>query len=298
MSFATRNSLVLAVLLALIVAVGEYWTSYRQPAKLRAIEAKIKVVDLELRNTPDLLSQYNLVHAEFDRLESRWNSRSKDIPTQDVTGETYAYLNSVMGSSGRIKVDVQYAGPKQEKQYGYNLYSLRGEAPFSSLHRFIWYLENGRRLFKISKLSLRGIISRDQGTDVPYPAVQFDIEIRAYYTPLVELSSSVAFREAEVAALRTNPFYPLVRADLPPNAEGLVEVDRSELKAVIPGKAFVSDQTGTLRSLSVGDKVYLGYVSKISPEESQVEFTLNKGGVGETYVLKVRFRQSQGEKKK
>ena len=295
MSFAVRNSLVLGILLFLIMILGGYWTSIRQPEKLRKIEDEIKKVDLELVNTPDLLGQYNVVHAELEKWETRWNQRSKDIPHEDVTGETNAYLNSVILASGRVKVDVQYTGAKQESNYGYNTYSLKGEAAFYSMYRFIWYLENARRLFKLNRLNLRGVLSREPTDEQAHPAVQFDMEVRAFFTPLVDLSSAVAWRDMSAPDLASNPFWPLIRADLPPNAEGLVDVDRSELKAVIPGKAFVNDQNGKLWGLTVGDKVYLGYVSKISPEESKVEFLLNKGGVSETVVLKVRYRQSRNE---
>lgn len=298
MPFATRNSIALGVLLILILAGGGYWTSIRQPEKLHSIEAQIKKVDFELMNTPDLLSMYNSVQAELGQWDDRWNRRTKDIPTQDVTTQTNAYLNSVILSSGQIQVDVQYTGPKQDPKFGYNGYSLRGEGPFYSLFRFIWYLENGRRLFKFPKMVLRQAIARDTPSAAPSPVVQFEAEMRAYFTSLSELSSSVAWRDTTAAFLDTNPFWPLVRPDLPRNTEGLLEVDRAELKAVIPGKVFVSDSKNKLWTLSVGDNVYLGYVSKISPEEGSVEFVLNKGGISETIVLKVRFRSPEAEGKR
>jgi hypothetical protein len=298
LSFATRNSIALGILLVLIFAGGGYWTSIRQPEKLRSLDDQIKKVDFELMNTPDLLSMYNSVQAGLAQWEERWNRRTKDIPTQDITTQTNAYLNSVILSSGRIQVDVQYTGPKQEAKFGYNTYGLRGQGPFYSLFRFIWYLENGRRLFKFPKMVLREAISRDTPEETPSPVVQFEAEMRAYFTSLSELSSSVAWRDTAAAFIDTNPFWPLVRPDLPKNTEGLLEVDHAELKAVIPGKAFVSDPKGKVWTLSVGDNVYLGYVSKISPENGSVEFVLTKGGISETFTLKVRFRSSATEGKR
>jgi len=286
------------VLLVLILVGGGYWTSLRQPEKLRNIEEQTKKVDFELLNTPDLLSMYNSVQSELTEWEERWGRRTKDIPTQDVTTETNAYLNSVILSSGRIKVDVQYMGPKQEGKYGYNVYSLRGDGPFYSLFRFIWYLENGRRLFKFPKMVLREIIAQESPGEEKSPVVQFQAEMRAYYSSIVDLSSNVAWRDTAAAFIDTNPFWPLVRPDLPKNTEGLLEVQRADLKAVIPGKAFISDSKGKLWTLGVGDNVYLGYVSKISPEDGSVEFILNKAGINETVVLKVRFRSPESEVKR
>jgi hypothetical protein len=293
--FATRNTIALGVLLVLILVGGGYWTSLRQPEKLHTIEERIKKVDFELLNTPDLLSMYNSVQSELAQWDDRWGHRTKDIPTQDVTTQTNTYLNSVILSSGRIKVDVQYMGPKQEGKYGYNVYSLRGEGPFYSLFRFIWYLENGRRLFKFPKMVMRETIAQDNPGEEKSPVVQFQAEMRAYYSSLVELSSSVAWRDTTAAFIDTNPFWPLIRPDLPKNTEGLLELAHAELKAVIPGKAFITDAKGKLWTLGVGDNVYLGYLSKISPEDGSVEFILNKAGISETVVLKVQFRSPEPE---
>jgi hypothetical protein len=73
-------------------------------------------------------------------------------------------------------------------------------------------------------------------------------------------------------------------------------VERSDLKAVIPGKAFVLDQSNGIRTMHEGDEVYLGYVTRINPETGQMECTLNKGGIIEKVELSIRFGpQSKGK---
>ena len=292
MQFATRNSLVLGIALVVVVMFGVYWTNIRQPEGLRRTKEEIKRIDIELANTPDLVSQYNMMSAELVHWEKRWNQRSKDIPTRDITAATNAYFNSLILSSGRVKLDVQYLGSKQEPTFGYNIYNLKGEGLFPSLYRFISYLENGRRLFKFNKLMFREIMAKGPGEQDAHPSVQYELELRAYFTPLVELSSSVAWRDIGTQALLVDPFWPLVRPEVPRNAENLVEVEQSKLTAVISGKAFIIDQAGKPRTLGLGDRVYLGYLSKIIAEEGKVEFVLNKGGISETFVLKVGYRRS------
>ena len=68
-----------------------------------------------------------------------------------------------------------------------------------------------------------------------------------------------------------------------------MEVERSDLKAVIPGKAFVLDQANSIRTMQEGDEVYLGYVTRIDPEAGRMECTLNKGGIIEKVELNIRF---------
>jgi hypothetical protein len=76
-----------------------------------------------------------------------------------------------------------------------------------------------------------------------------------------------------------------------------VEVERSDLKAVIPGKAFVLDQGNVIKTLQEGDEVYLGYVTRIDPENGRIECTLNKGGIIEKVELKIRYGPLQTVKK-
>ena len=62
---------------------------------------------------------------------------------------------------------------------------------------------------------------------------------------------------------------------------------------MIPDKAFVIDQSNNFRTLEPGDAVYLGYVTKLSPDEGKIECTLNKGGIIEKVELKIRYAAGQ-----
>jgi len=110
---------------------------------------------------------------------------------------------------------------------------------------------------------------------------------------VAELSSAPGERAVSPNYLAVDPFSPVIWAELPPNVEDLVEVERSDLKAVIPGKAFVLDQNNSIRTLSEGDEVYLGYVTRIFHEEGRIECTLNKGGIIESVELKIRYGTTQ-----
>ena len=106
---------------------------------------------------------------------------------------------------------------------------------------------------------------------------------------MAELAAAPGERAIVPNYLAVDPFGPIILSDVPPNLDGLVEVERSDLKAVIPGKAFVLDQDSNIRTLSEGDEVYLGYVTRIIQEEGRIECTLNKGGIIERIELKIRY---------
>ncbi len=297
MSYQLRNSIVLGVLLVFILIVGGYVHWIRLPGQIEVVDAKIKEVNTELQNTPDLIGQFNVTQANVANMQVRWQNRSKDIPPADQTAQTYAYLNRIIDLSGFLRLDMIYQGEEMFGRYGYKKYNLRGESNFENFYRFIWMLENGRKLYKISTLNLRSIEivkTETKPGEEPTPEgrefrVGFEMVIHAYFTPQTDLTGSVGYGEVMPAALNYNPFKPLILSSIPPNILGLVEVERSELKAAIAGKVFIQDQNNEIQTLQEGDEVYLGYVTKIRPDEGRAEFTLNKGGIIERFELTIRF---------
>lgn len=279
-------------MLLIIVAIGVYFLGVHYPKQSSGLTKSIRQLEVQLQNTPDLVNRYNEASLQLNDMEKRWSGRSKDIPTYDATSQTYAYLNRIMDLSGFVKMDMVYTGVQNKTNFGYNIYNLKGEGSFENLYRFLWYIENGRRLYKINSITLKGNPVKEKENEAATTVVVFEIELYAYYTTLPELASSIGWRDTIATPPSGNPFLAAIAADLPPNTRGLIEVERSDLKAVIPGKAFVLDQAGIMRSLTEGDEVYLGYVSRILTEQGKVEFTLNKAGIVEQFELRIRFESS------
>jgi hypothetical protein len=290
LSYAIRNTIVLVVLLVIVLGVGGYIWAVKQPAKIEEQENRIAELDRQIARIPGLIAEYNRLNEELEDQRRRWEGRTKDIPRVNITGETYDYFNrSIDRSGGFVKLDMIYGGKTEEERYGYNTYNLRGEAPFFVFYNFLWYLENGRRLYRLQQVNFRGVETRDAETEMPRLMVTFDMQLRGYFTSVEELFTSTAPRPVRPNVLRYNPFQPLILSDIPPNIRGLVEAERSELRAVLPDRAILVDHEGVIRTLREGDEVYLGYVTRFVPEESRVEFMLNKGGIFERFNLYIRY---------
>lgn len=289
MPYIVRNSLALGILLLLILGVGTYIRAYHLPKKARAIEAETKRLDEELQNTPNLVGQYNQLSTALGEERKRWENRTKDIPPVDVSSQTYAYFSRLIDLSGYVKLDMVYSGSQQKGNYGYNIYSIKGEAPFDNLYRFMWYLENGRKLYKIQSCVLKGVEVPPTDKEEGRLLTTFDMIVHAYFSSVAELASAPVEHVRYPNVLTNDPFAPIISTGIPPNLNALVEIERSDLKAVIPGKAFVLDQNNVIRTLSEGDEVYLGYVTRILPEEGKIECTLNKGGIIDRVELKIRY---------
>lgn len=293
MSYKIRNTIALAVLLLIIIGIGTYIRAFNLPKKQKAIEKKIAQIDEELQNTPNLVNQFNDLSALLTDTQKRWENRNKDIPPVDVTSQSYAYFSRLIDLSGEVKLDMVFQGTQARTNYGYNIYNLRGEGTFENLYRFIWYLENDRKLYKIQTVGLKGLEVAPTDKEEGKLLVTFNMIVHSYFSSVAELSSSLGERSLTPNTLSVDPFAPVISSGIPPNTRELVEIERSDLKAVIPGKAFLMDQTNVIRTLREGDEVYLGYVTRVDPEGGRLEATLNRGGIIEKVELKIRFAAGQ-----
>jgi hypothetical protein len=297
-SYKVRNSIALGVLVLLVLGVGTYIRAFNLPRKSKQIEKEVKKIDEELQNTPNLVNEFNDLSTLLTDTQKRWENRNKDIPPVDITSQSYAYFSRLIDLSGDVKLDMVYSGVQSLGNYGYNVYNLKGEAPFENFYRFVWYLENDRKLYKIQTMTIHGLEVAPTDKEEGKVLVTFEMTVRAYFSSVTELSSSLGERSITPNPLAVDPFAPVISSGIAPNARELVEIERSDLKAVITGKAYVLDQTNVIRTLQEGDEVYLGYVTKIDPEGGRIECTLNKGGIIEKVELKIRYGPLQTVVKK
>ncbi len=293
MSYKIRNSIVLGILLFLALGVGLYLRAFSLPRKAETIEKEIKSIDAQLQNTPNLVAQYNDLSTTLADTKKRWENRNKDIPPIDVTAQTYGYFSRLIDLSGYVKLDMIYQNVEHKGSFGYNVYNLKGEAPFENFYRFIWYLENGRKLYKVHSITVKGLEIAPKADEEGQVLVTFEMVVHAYFSSVAELASAPGERTITPNVLLVDPFEPVISSGISPNLRSLVEIERSDLKAVIPGKAFVLDQTNTIRTLTEGDEVYLGYVTRIVPDDGRIECTLNKGGIIERVELRIRYGAQQ-----
>jgi len=297
-SYKIRNSIALGVLLLMILGVGTYIRAFNLPRKAKTIEKQVKQIDQELLETPNLVNQFNDLSALLTDTQKRWENRNKDIPPVDITSQSYAYFSRLIDLSGYVKLDMIYNGVQSRGNYGFNIYNLKGEAPFENFYRFIWYLENDRKLYKIQSITMKGIEVAPTEKEEGKVLVTFDMVVHAYFSSVAELSTSLGERSITPNSLNVDPFTPVISSGIPPNTRELVEIERSDLKAVITGKAYVLDQSNNIRTLQEGDEIYLGYLTKIDPEGGRIEGTLNKGGIIEKVELKIRYGPLQTVVKK
>jgi hypothetical protein len=286
MSFKIRNTIVLAVVFAVITGGGLFYWLYMQPKQLKATLAEIQKIEKELVDLPQTVAEVNELTDRLADTKRRYDSRSKEIPAFDITSQTYAYMSKGIDEAGItndnefVKFNMTFEQTKDFGAYGYNVYQLtEGEAVFDNLYKFVYYLENGSRLYKIAWINLEDRESINPDTKETRKYLVFSMELHAYFTRVQELNTSLAAKSLTFTQSPFDPFEPIILQTLsgePP--EGELDTKQMDVRAILPGKAFVMYKN-ELMVLHLGDKVWRGFVSRISPAESKIEFTLNEGGI-------------------
>jgi hypothetical protein len=302
MSFKIRNTIVLAVVFVLITGGGLFYWLYLQPKQLKTTLAEIQKIEKELVEMPQTVSEVETLTNDLADTRRRYDSRSKEIPPFDITSQTYAYMSKGIDEAGFtnenefVRFNMTYDGSKEFGPYGYNVYRLTdGQAVFENLYKFIYYLENGSRLYKIAWIDLTSQEDINVETKDTRKYLTFTMELHAFYTRIPELNTSLAAKSLTFTQSPFDPFDPIILEKVSTDAPvGEIDLKDVDVKAILPGKAFIMVD-GELSILHLGDKVWRGFVSKISPNEGKVEFTVNEGGIVKKVVKSMVFAKKKGK---
>lgn len=293
MSFKIRNTIALGVLVLLVSIVGFYVTLMYQPGQIEKNSKEIKRISGQLQDNSLQINSIADLRLKLRETTHRWNNRIKEISESDVSAETFGYLSDIVNESGaqQLKMNLSLAGTKKMGRIGFNSYKITGTSEFPNILRFIWLLENGRKLFKVTHISIRS--AEEGGDTLEYPVISlaYTMDVNAFFTSEKNLSMPVMKPDSTPQPITNNPFQPSILRVTPANVRRLVDVDKISVKATAGNKALVMTPEGKLVTLKVGDEVYLGKVTAINPRDGAIDFTLNDGGIISTRRKSIEFEK-------
>jgi hypothetical protein len=290
-TYKLRNTIALGVVWFVITIIGVILWAIWQPRQINKITKATQAINKQLEDLPGLTDDVQRLTVQYQDIKRRYDSRSKEIPQFDVSSQTYGYMSQGIDEAGFLKFDMKFIGTSEKISWGYNSYKLElGEAQFENLFKFVYFLENGRRLYKIASMRLEQKEAIDPDTKEVAKWISFDMEIHAYFVRNVpELGTSLAAQSLTMIPSPYDPFHSMITQTLASEAPpGEIDADQVFVKAVLPGKAFVLTDK-SLIVLHLGDKVWRGNVTRVNPAESAVEFTLDEGGVVRKLTKKILF---------
>ncbi|HOI29508.1 MAG TPA: hypothetical protein PLZ15_07055 [Melioribacteraceae bacterium] len=295
MSSKVKNTIIIVLILIAIILAGGLFNYVFLKGKIDDREKKVKDLRLYQLDTKDLEDQLQKLKNRVAQLDSILVNRKYNIPFNLPQSDFFDFINKTSYSfSPDSYVNIEYEDTEAGGNFNIYNYTLNGIAEFNDLNNLIYAIEESKLLKKISGLDLTNNVKVDQdGT--PHYLVSFKFKVAVYF------SNDDRFYVANYTenSLIPNPlydiFYPLIRNEIPPNKDSLLDVQSAVLLALIPDGAFLADANGNTYLLWEGDRVYLGYLTNINYQTNEVNFVLNKGGIIESVTLKLDKEKKQSK---
>ncbi len=282
-----RSTLGLVGLLLVIVFISGIYVFFFQRNKLNEKSSKLEELKSNNYNTAQLTHQYQDLLQRSSVLDSIIAARKFNIPKELSSIKFYNFVNNVSSPYSDVsQIDIELLDQKQDKEFFYFEYKLSGRAKYNDLFSLIYSIEQSKELKKITSMALNNQVVTDKLGN-PNFLVGFTMNVGTYF------SSTDRFITASLVEnnLSTSPvydaFYPVIRNEITPNFDMLLDVQGAKLLALIPEGAFLADNKGNTYLIWEGESVYLGYLTKIDYERNKVSFILNKGGIIEKIELEL-----------
>lgn len=295
MTSKVKNTIIMVLILIAIVAGGGVFNYVFLKGKIADREKKIKDLKLFQLDTETLELQLVNLKTRVAQLDSILQNRKYNIPFNLPQSDFFDFVNKVSFSfSPDSYVNIEYNDTETGANFDIYNYTLNGIADFNDLNTLIYAIEESKLLKKISSVDLANNVKVDtDGT--PHYLVNFKFKVAVYFSN----NDRFYVKNFTENSLVPNPvydiFFPLIRNEIPPNKEGLLDVQSASLLALIPDGAFLVDANGNTYLLWEGDKVYLGYLTNINYQTNEVSFVLNKGGIIESVTLKLDKEKKQSK---
>ena len=293
-----KNTILLAVIVVAIAAVGGIFTYWHQASVIEKKQAAIKKLNLNVFNTKELTERLNKLKLRAAELDSILSLRKFNIPVRLRQSAFFQFVNKVSFSFMPYSyVNIDYLNTDYLNNFNYYTYKLTCVAAFNDLYKLVYSIEHSKELKKIASVNLSNVVQTSDSGDTHY-LINYTLLARVYFADNDRFAASV-FRENN---LNPNPlydvFYPLIRNEIPANKNHLLDVQSANLLALVPDGAFLSDDNGRTFLLWEGDKVYLGYLTKIDYDKSEVRFVINRGGIIDWITLPLEKANSKKVEKK
>ncbi len=281
----TKNTILLAIILFIIILIGGIYTFVIQNGQISDKEKKLKEINVNAYNTDDLIEQLLTLQKRAAELDSILSLRKYNVPVELRQSKFFDFVNRVSYNfSPHSFVNIEYHTLEKEEHFNKFIYSLNGTATFNDLYKLIYAIEQSKELKKVSNVALTNFVKVDEEGFAHY-LVNYKFDASVYFSDNDRFASSSIKENRLTANPLYDVFYPLIRNEIPPNVDNLLDVQNAQLLALIPEGAFLSNANGDTYLLWEGDEVYLGYLTEIDYQNSQVHFIMNKGGIIEKVTL-------------
>jgi hypothetical protein len=291
-----KNTLALVGLLVVILLAGGIYIFVFQGGKIKEYNKKLEGLKANHYNTGQLTMEYQQLQKKAAVMDSVLAARKFNIPQNLSSIKFFTFVNKVSsGFSQNTQVNVEFNAQNKDRNFFYYEYKLSGSGDFNEVYKLIYAIEQSKELKKVKSITMANNITTSK-EGIPNFLVSFSMLVDVYFADNNRFSPPTFVENNLNTPSIYDVFYPLIRNEIPPNVDNLLDVQGARLLALIPEGAFIADSKGNTYLLWEGQQVYLGYLTKIDYAHNTVSFILNKGGIIDKVDLTLQKDDSNKKK--
>ncbi|MCX8056873.1 MAG: hypothetical protein N3F03_04610 [Ignavibacteria bacterium] len=282
-----KRRIFLFVFIMITAALSYYFVEYSYKKELEDLSKTNQNNNqnqFENLNPSDVIP---LIQTKIDTLRKKINNQVKVIPYYSDPVQVYEKVIQTFNLLNQnLELNIDKFGSENIDGFRIEKFQVKGEGKFTDLFHLINLFETSEDLYKIKISEIKQTFTTDDKGKTQ-EKVLFKFFLDAYYTtqPEFKFVNSLEKKNLRSVIYINDLFESLIKMDVPPNEEGLFEVDGAKLLAIMPDAVYLIDKKGNSFTLTEGDEVYLGYLTKIDYQNYTCEFLLNKGGILERVKL-------------
>lgn len=290
-----QRRVTLIVLILVVLAVSYYFIEYSYRKELK------KLNELSKSQTNEILSNrspheviYEL-EQKIDSVSSFIKRQNKIIPYYSSPVEAYEkVLRKINLFENRLDINIDKIASEEKNNLRIDRFKISGNGKFKDLFSLMNLFESSPEIYKVVLQEINQTFAPNEKGKLD-EKVTFTFNLENIYTTSPEFNLDTLINRKDQAFLTyvSDFFTSLIKLDIPPNDEGLFEVEGAKLIAIMPDAVYLLDKKGNSYTLVEGDEVYLGYLTKINYDKHSCEFLLNKGGILERITLELEDKESK-----
>ena len=209
MSFKTKNMIIMTAVTLLVIGFGLYFIAWANPQKISEARTRFERYNRQAQQLDGIETDFFYIQSSITEKQEKLAGYDREFVVDDDFAQTYDYMSNILKHIGYLDFNMTFIREEKEGEFGYNVYSVRGEGSFSRVYQFVEYIEKGPRLYRVERLNLQSLEAKDPKTQQFRLIISFQMEVRAYFTEFEDLPGTQnRLRDVRTSKI-SNPFYPL-----------------------------------------------------------------------------------------
>lgn len=299
MSYAGRNTLIIAVFWALLLGVGFFYTNHHQSkvmAKLITQKKQISKRVEKLKKTKAQLAQLKVYYNHLVELNSGKNGV---IPSEESPGETFDYLlREVKRSKNPVEINLTFEKQDSVSSILKRTYKVDGVGQFVDIYKLLWFFENGPVFYSVKSIDISEANNDDESTYSRPEEAKYAFEVESFNRedglkiseinrktgnpkPMARLMNTSPRRHSKPNTYRNRNLMAGRRPNARPasvyKSRSTSGISLGQILAVTPTSIVIKTKDGKVKKLRIGDKISGGYLREINSTNNQAIFEMNNG---------------------